>query len=268
MVAMTLEIQQMMISSLEPPIANLDDKFSNDENIDSGRDEATARCPSCNFVSWFMLDEMPGFLSQFEDDESNEDALQFVKDSYEKFHVFLGHKVRCANQNQAILAGEEDMIARCRKDKNIRPLHLKLVADFKMKWEAMYQHELMTESYGKRGISWHGFLIIYYLWDEDTGAPMRHVLKLDQILEGANKQDGVTVLALLEAAMVFVSDEFGQDVVIDCLQTDNAAAYHKKALVLGIAILNAVSTNVCVYFLVLGMLRFVTHHLIACLYRK
>jgi hypothetical protein len=43
-------------SSLEPPIANLDDKFSNDENIDSCRDEATARCPSCNFVLWFMLD--------------------------------------------------------------------------------------------------------------------------------------------------------------------------------------------------------------------
>jgi hypothetical protein len=160
------------------------------------------------------------------------------------------------------------MIAPCRKDKNVRSLHLKLVAYFKMKWEAMYQRELTTESYGKRGISWHGFLIIYFLWDEDTGAPMRHVLKLDQILEGANKRDVVTVLALLEAAIVFVSDEFGQDVVIDCLQTDSAAAYLKKELVLGIAILNAVSTNVRVYFLVLGMLRFVTHHLIACLYRK
>jgi hypothetical protein len=100
-------------------------------------------------VLWFMLDEMPGFLSQFEDDESYEDALQFVKDSYKKFHLFLGHKVRCANQNQAILAGKEDMIARCQKDKNVKPLHLKLVADFKMKWEAMYQRELMTESYGK-----------------------------------------------------------------------------------------------------------------------
>jgi hypothetical protein len=97
---------------------------------------------------------------------------------------------------------------------------------------------------------------------------MRHVLKLDQILKGANKQDGVTVLALLEAAMVFLLDEFGQDVVIDCLQTFNAAAYHKKELVLGIAILNAVSTNLRLYFLVLGMLRFVTHHLIACQDRK
>jgi hypothetical protein len=37
---------------------------------------------------------------------------------------------------------------------------------------------------------------------------------------------------LLEAAMVFVLDEFGQDVVIDCLQTHNAAAYHKKELIL------------------------------------
>jgi hypothetical protein len=79
-------------SSLEPQIANLDDKFSNDKNIDSGRDKAAAGCPSCNFVSWFMLDEMPGFLSQFEDDESYEDTLQFVKDSYKKFHLFLGHK--------------------------------------------------------------------------------------------------------------------------------------------------------------------------------
>jgi hypothetical protein len=71
---------------------------------------------------------------------------------------------------------------------------------------------------------------------------------------------------LLEVAVVFVSDEFGPDVVIDCLQTDNAAAYHKKELVL--AILNAVSTNIRVNFLVLGMLHFVTHHLIACLHIK
>jgi hypothetical protein len=32
----------------------------------------------------------------------------------------LGHKAWCANQNQAILAGEEDMIARCQKDKKQR----------------------------------------------------------------------------------------------------------------------------------------------------
>lgn len=69
---------------------------------------------------------------------------------------------------------------------------------------------------------------------------MKIVAKVDQILEGTNKQDGMTVLALVEAAQMYLHHEFpGAD--IDFLQSDNAAAYHLKELVLGIPLLNAVS---------------------------
>ena len=65
-------------------------------------------------------------------------------------------------------------------------------------------------------------------------------MKLNQILEGKNKQDRLTVLALVEAALVFIKNEF-PGAVVHALQSDNAACCHKKDLVLGIPILNAAS---------------------------
>lgn len=238
--------------SVDPPIEDLTSKFEESgqsspkqQNDSSGRsdEKEVDGCLPCDFVSWFMLKELPTFLSKFEDDESCNDAKAFVEDSFAKFVLYQGHRVRCKNQNDANAATEEEMIERCRKEKNAHPTVVKLVGDFKMKWEAMYQREFTSQSYGKRGVSWHGFLIIYYVWDEETQEPVRHVLKLDQILEGTNKQDGVTLLALVEAALVYILEEFGEGVVVEVLQTDNAAAYHKKELVLGIPILNAVRSS-------------------------
>ena len=78
----------------------------------------------------------------------------------------------------------------------------------------------------------------YYIWDEDKQEAVRHVFKLDQIIENTNKQDGVSVLALTEALLEFVSKEFPTVTEIAFLQMDNAGAYHTKVLVIGIPILN------------------------------
>lgn len=69
---------------------------------------------------------------------------------------------------------------------------------------------------------------------------MKKVVKLDQILDGTNKQDGMNVLALIEATLVYLKNEFpGADV--EFLQSDNAGCYHLKELLIGIPLLNAVS---------------------------
>ena len=82
------------------------------------------------------------------------------------------------------------------------------------------------------------FTGVYYIWDEVKQVAVRHVFKLDQIIENTNKQDGVSVLALTEAFLEFVSKEFPTVTEIGSLQMDNAGAYHTKELVIGIAILN------------------------------
>ena len=56
---------------------------------------------------------------------------------------------------------------------------------------------------------------------------MKKVIKLDQILEGTNKQDGLAVLALLEAALVYLNEEF-PGANVEFLQSDNAAACHSE----------------------------------------
>lgn len=79
------------------------------------------------------------------------------------------------------------------------------------------------------------------MWDPLLGKPVKKVVKLDQILDGTNKQDGMNVLALIEAALVYIKREFpGAD--IEYIQSDNAGCYHLKALILSIPLLNAVSS--------------------------
>jgi hypothetical protein len=58
-----------------------------------------------------------------------------------------------------------------------------------MKWEAMYSRETTTPL-GKHGISWHGNHAHSYVWNPVQGKPIKVIVKLDQILEGWNKQDG------------------------------------------------------------------------------
>lgn len=87
--------------------------------------------------------------------------------------------------------------------------------------------------------------------DEQKKEVTKIVAKLDQILEGTNKQDGLTVLGLLEACLLYLHKEF-PGLCVEYIKSDNAAAYHLKELVLAIPTLNQVSfayyCYCCIYF--------------------
>jgi hypothetical protein len=202
----------------------------------------TPSCLGCNFVSWFMNEELPNAIKDIIDDtnvDSAEDALLYISDANEKFRLYQGHRVRVMNQQHQISSVSKQLELDCIASKG-KKLVLLVTMDFKMKWEALYAREKTSESFGKRGVSWHGLLIEYYLYDSDTNSAIRHVVKLDQILEGTNRQDGNVVLALLEAALMYIKCEFPTCVEV-MLQSDNAGCYHLKELILGIPIINAVS---------------------------
>ena len=85
------------------------------------------------------------------------------------------------NQSEYIKQVENDMKKGCfdSKGEDIRGL---LVMDFKMKFNPISARESTIEHYGKRGISWHGFCPIYYLYDNESKEPIRYSMYLDQIL--------------------------------------------------------------------------------------
>jgi hypothetical protein len=221
----------------------LDDGQDSDDGC-SGANEGDCHCRGCSFLHMFMEEILPtavGNEKNEENDERIKNALEYIKDSHEKMMLYQAHVVRVANQSAKLDEYDQRLKDLCCKEKNTEPTHLFLVIDFKMKWEPMYQREKTTQNFGKRGISWHGNRIHYYIWDEAKQEAVKRVVKLDQILDGSNKQDGSTVLGLLEAAMVFIQEEF-PGANIEYLQSDNAGCYHLKDLVLGIPLLNAVSS--------------------------
>jgi hypothetical protein len=229
--------------------------YPQSEQDDTNRDEvvvdecelvetrAAATCLGCAFIHKFMLEVLPQAVKD-EVTENNEDAidnaLMYIEDAHEKFMLYMGHQVRVVNQNRKLMEYDEDLKNRSRQQRNSHAVYLNLIIDFKMKWEPMYQREKTVQNYGKRGISWHGIRAQYYVWDAEKQEPAKNVVKLDQILDGTNKQDGLTVLALIEAALVYLHQEF-PSASIEYIQSDNAAAYHLKELVLAIPLLNAVS---------------------------
>jgi hypothetical protein len=208
-------------------------------------------CSPCNYLHWFMLERLPtalkAVLEKIEHDDkekakSIKNALQFVEDSYQKMMLYQAHIVRVVNQQNALTRIQQTLQDLCEFERNQRAKRLYIIIDFKMKWEAMYQREKSTDHYGKRGISWHGCRIEFYLWNEVKGKAESHVVKVDQILAGANKQDGMTVLALLEALQAYCAVEFpGAEITF--LQSDNASNYQSKHVVCGIPILNDVSLS-------------------------
>ena len=109
-----------------------------------------------------------------------------------------------------------------------------------MNWEYKGKKETTQEHYGKRGIPWHGFFGFYYRYIPETGSFERIVIKVDQILDGDALKNGSAVLSLLECFLVAVEGEF-MFLRKAIFQSDNAACYHKKELVLGIAFLNVMA---------------------------
>ena len=127
-----------------------------------------------------------------------------------------------------------------------------MIIDFKMKFETMSTRESSVEHYGKRGIGWHGCALMYFLYKiktnddnnieyDSNGSEIyearKHIVYLDQILESSNKQDGIMVISLLEAAIVAITDQlpFITEII---LQSDNALSYQNPQVLFGLHILN------------------------------
>ena len=90
-----------------------------------------------------------------------EDTLHVIDECNRKFKLFLSHSSRCTNQNKAIQKIHQDMIKECYfKPKSVTAL---MIGDFKIKFEPLSSRETIITHYGKRGISWHGFCVQFYL---------------------------------------------------------------------------------------------------------
>ena len=123
-----------------------------------------------------------------------------------------------------------------------------MIGDFKMKFEPMSSRETTLDHYGKRGISWHGFCLIFYLSStsftdgdstKDVEEAVRYTVYLNQLLSDSNKQDSLSVFSSLDAAMSQIHEElpFITELI---LQTDNAKSYSNNFLLCAISLLNVV----------------------------
>ena len=180
--------------------------------------------------------------------ESVNDALLYIADSLDKFHIYQGHRVRVLNQSTYFSYLENLMASTCLSTME-HCIWCIWVIDWKMKFEAERFREASTHHYGKRGIGWHGIIVVYYTYEAPCetnkfeARAVRHQVALDQILGNGNKQDGFAVLSNMEAAMAQISCEIPH-LKQARVWSDNAGCYHKKELVFGIPLLNAMSAGI------------------------
>jgi hypothetical protein len=203
------------------------------------------------FVEWFMRSELPSVVEDARTPAnamSVDDALLYIADSLEKFHIFQGHRLRVLNQSTYFSYLENLMAETCLRLMS-NCLWCLWVIDWKMKFEAMRVREAATHHYGKRWIGWHGVIVIYYTYEAPceknkfNARAVRHQVALDQILGNGNKQDGFAVLSDMEAAMAQISREIPH-LKFARVWSDNAGCYHKKEMVLGIPLLNVTSLGI------------------------
>jgi hypothetical protein len=203
------------------------------------------------FVEWFMREKLPSVVEEARTPanvESVDDALLYIADSLDKFHIYQGHRVRVLNQS-TYFSHLENLMAKICLSTMSNCIWCIWVIDWKMKFEAQRFREASTHHYGKRGIGWHGVIVVYYTYEAPCeknkfkARAVRHQVALDQILGNGNKQDGFAVLSNMEAAMAQISHEIPH-LKQARVWSDNAGCYHKKELVLGIPLLNVMSAGI------------------------
>ena len=139
------------------------------KNKDNSIDKHSITCTECKFP-YYAIDKLKRKIVRHNNTLNSaqvNDALKVLDDALERFVIYMGHKARCTNQNESIKKIEDDMKKVCIESnrKNVKGL---LVMDFKMKFNPLDARESTINHYGKRGISWHSFCIIYYLYDNET----------------------------------------------------------------------------------------------------
>ena len=183
--------------------------------------------------------------SAHEDDLQLKDAIAVTKCCSSKFKLYMGHQMRCANQNYGIDKIKKQMVQKL-IESNGREVQALMIIDFKMKFEPISARETSLEHYGKRGIGWHGVHIMYFklehVEDEEDGTisekAVQYSVYLDQILDDGNKQDTVCVVSLLDSALRQITLDIPSIRSI-ILQSDNANSYQNTFLICAIALLNS-----------------------------
>jgi hypothetical protein len=208
-------------------------------------------CRGCFYVEYVMQKMLPEHVEAARTSSNSRsvtDALHFIEDSLECFHLYQGHRMRVCNQQDAIQVEDDKIREECFKTKRDSTTCI-ITIDWKMKFEPERFRESSVHNYGKRGISWHEAVLKYYKYSAtvENGRLVEEAMPtfvpLDQILEHSNKQDGLAVLSDLEALMVKLSIELPH-LKHAIIKSDNAGAYHKKELILGIPLLNAMSKGI------------------------
>ena len=163
----------------------------------------------------------------------------------------MAHITWCTYQLHAINKKEKELEELCIKSKG-KDIEAMLIIVFKMKFETQSTRESTVEHFGKRGISWHGCALIYYLYEnkkDEDGNPTvdnemnnvyyakKYLVYIDQILTNSNTQDGMSVVSLLEACLtsIYCKLPFISKLTI---QSDNATTYQNYYLINGIHFLN------------------------------
>lgn len=179
-----------------------------------------------------LLRELP---IESDREDQRDDALTVISSIREKFKLFLSHQARCKCQSIAIDEAEEDIKRKCVESKG-KIINALIIIDFKMKYEMKSTRETTVEHFGKRGIGWHGFAIIFYLLDNE-GAPYKNIVYLDQILSETNMQNALTVVGLLETGIATIVSElpYIKEAVIT---SDNATCYQNHFVTFMMAIFN------------------------------
>lgn len=210
------------------------------------------QCSACKFPFYVCSQLKAMCTPSVCEDDMKYDAIQVIDDTAEKFKLYMAHVSRCSCQSQALHNIESQLKKECMQTKGSKTRSI-MIMDFKMKYESMSVRESSIEHYGKRGIGWHGCALIYYLYkvklDEKNNIvcdkngkevyePRKNIVYVDQILENSNKQDGLTVISLIEAVLVAIIDQLS---FIDelILQSDNALTYQNPQVLFGIQLLNA-----------------------------
>lgn len=179
--------------------------------------------------------------------ESADDALRYVSDSLQCFHLYQAHRVRVVNQRIGIEKEAKTIIEEVLKTKQKSKRAL-VVVDFKQKYLETRLRSSQQNDFGQRGMTWHICVLEYY----DYVAPCkangckeraaRVQVPLDQLLDTGNKQDSTCVLSMLEAMLRMVDTELPWIHQL-CLLSDNAICYHGKEVIFSIAFLNNFTRN-------------------------
>ena len=213
--------------------------------------QINTQCQECKFPFYACNQLKRMCSSSICENELRNDALEVIDDTAEKFKLYMAHVCRCSCQSQSLHSIEKSLKKQCVDTKGGVTRAL-IIIDFKMKFETKSTRESTLEHYGKRGIGWHGCAVIYYLYKiktddknkivyDEHGSEIyearKNIVYIDQIMERSNKQDGVTVISLIEAAIVAINDQMSFiDEII--LQSDNALSYQNPQVLFGIHLLN------------------------------